>query len=79
MSQLSWITVIVINRQIAKNKPKYKQLDKYGRHGNYVVDSSNKRRTKYYKMQLKRRYKFQNVTKSFPYIIIKKGVTPSYF
>lgn len=50
---------IVCNRQTPKNKPKYKKLSEYNRDGNYVTDNSNNRKTKYYKTQLKRRYKFQ--------------------
>lgn len=50
---------IVRNRQIPKNKPKYKKLVEYTRNGNYVIDDSNNRKTKYYKTQLKRRYNFQ--------------------
>lgn len=51
---------IVKNRQLPKVSPKYKQLAKFTRQGNYVVDNTNKRNTKYYQTQIKRRYKFQN-------------------
>lgn len=51
---------VVINRQIAKAKPKYKKLDSHDRKGNYVVDTSNNRKVKYYKSQWKRKYRFTN-------------------
>lgn len=51
---------LVRNRTIAKCEPKYKRLGKYEVQGNYVVDKSTNRNTKYYKKQLKRQYKYQN-------------------
>lgn len=49
---------LVRNRNIAKNSPKYKRLDRFENNDNYVIDTSNKRRTRYYKTQIKRRFKY---------------------
>lgn len=50
---------IVFNRDIQKNKPKYKKLTKFKADPKYTTDTSNKRLTKYYKKQRKRKYKYQ--------------------
>lgn len=50
---------IVQDRQIQKISPKYKRLKEYSKQNNYVVDRTNKRNTKYYKTQQKRKYKYQ--------------------
>lgn len=52
---------IVKNRRIAKIGPKYKILNQYENQGNYVKDTSNRRNTKYYKTQIRRRFKYQQV------------------
>lgn len=51
---------IVQNRAIFKSRPKYKKLNQFEQDGNYVVDRSTKRNTKYHKKQLKRKYKHQH-------------------
>lgn len=33
---------VVINRNIQKNKSKYKKLDKFEKRGEYIIDTSNK-------------------------------------
>lgn len=48
---------IVKNRNIAKNSPKYKRIKVYTKDKNYITDKKDKRNVRYYKSQLKRKFK----------------------